>query len=37
MRVFALFVIAKAKELFVFARAHGYRPEELMALLRDLA
>jgi hypothetical protein len=30
-------VIAKAKELFVFARAHDYRRDELMALLRDLA
>jgi GntR family transcriptional regulator len=30
-------VVAKAKELIAFARAHGYRRDELMALLHDLA
>jgi GntR family transcriptional regulator len=29
-------VIAKAKELFAFARTRGYRRDELMALLHDL-
>jgi GntR family transcriptional regulator len=30
-------VIAKTKELIGFARAHGYRRDELVALLQDLA
>lgn len=29
-------VTAKAKELIAFARAHGYRRDELMALLQEL-
>ena len=29
-------VITKAKELIAFARAHGYRRDELMALLQEL-
>lgn len=30
-------VVAKAKELIAFARARGYRQDELMALIQDLA
>jgi GntR family transcriptional regulator len=30
-------VTAKAKELIAFARAHGYRRDELIALLQELA
>jgi len=29
-------VVARARELIEFARARGYRREELVALLRDL-
>jgi GntR family transcriptional regulator len=30
-------VVAKAKELITFARAHGYRRDELMTVMQELA